>query len=103
MNNTSTTPTNVHELQTLIVEWADSLNPHRTASSTIAKLLEELGELIASERMSDPLELADVAILVLDLFQIQQIDLDQAVRAKMAINRSRKWRIADNGAMSHVD
>lgn len=96
------TSTNVHELQLLIAEWADRLNPNRTALSTIAKLLEELGELIASERMSDPLELADVAILVLDLFHLQEVDLDQAVRAKMALNLTRKWRIADNGAMSHV-
>lgn len=96
------TSTNVHELQLLIAEWADRLNPNRTALSTIAKLLEELGELIASERMSDPLELADVAILVLDLFHLQEVDLDQAVRAKMTLNLTRKWRIADNGAMSHV-
>ena len=53
--------------------------------------------------MSDPLELADVAILVLDLFYLQKVDLGSAVCAKMAINLNRKWRIADNGAMSHVD
>jgi hypothetical protein len=64
-------------------------------------LLEEIGELIASERMRDPLELADVAILVLDLFYLQEIDLAQAVKDKMLINRQRTWRIADNGAMQH--
>jgi len=38
--------TSVHELQADIAEWADKLNPHRTALSIIAKMLEELGELI---------------------------------------------------------
>jgi NTP pyrophosphatase (non-canonical NTP hydrolase) len=92
----------VLELQQAIAVWADQLNPNRTALSTIAKLLEELGELIASERMSDPLELADVAILVLDLFHLQGVDICSAVTAKMVINSNRRWRIADNGAMTHV-
>lgn len=93
----------VHELQAEIALWADQLNPNRTALSLIAKMLEELGELIASERQDDPLELADVLILALDLAHIKQIDLAAAVQAKMRINRQRQWRIADNGAMSHVD
>jgi NTP pyrophosphatase (non-canonical NTP hydrolase) len=92
----------VQELQREIAEWIDPLNPDRTSLSTIAKILEELGELIASERMNDPLELADVAILVLDLFYLQQVDLSEAVRAKLAINKSRNWQIADSGAMRHA-
>ena len=52
--------------------------------------------------MNDPLELADVAILVLDLFYLQQVDLSEAVRAKLAINKSRNWQIADSGAMRHA-
>ena len=97
MNNTGS----VQQLQHEIAAWIDPINPGRTPNSTIAKVLEEIGELIASERMSDPLELADVAILVLDLFHLQGIDLVEAVRDKMQINRSRTWRIADNGSMSH--
>jgi NTP pyrophosphatase (non-canonical NTP hydrolase) len=92
----------VQELQVEIAQCADQLNPNRTALSLIAKMLEELGELIASERQDDPLELADVLILALDLAHIKQIDLAVAVQAKMQINRQRQWRIADNGAMSHV-
>lgn len=92
----------VQELQADIAEWADKLNPERTALSIIAKMLEELGELIASHRQDDPLELADVLILALDLAHIQGIDLTDAVIRKMRVNRSRVWRIADNGAMKHV-
>lgn len=92
----------VQELQAEIADWANQLNPNRTALSLIAKMLEELGELIASDRQDDPLELADVLILALDLAHIKQIDLALAVQAKMQINRQRQWRIADNGAMTHV-
>jgi NTP pyrophosphatase (non-canonical NTP hydrolase) len=99
---TCTTATvSIQELQLEIADWVGPINPGRTPNSTISKLLEEIGELIASERMRDPLELADVAILVLDLFYLQEIDLAQAVKDKMLINRQRTWRIADNGAMQH--
>lgn len=92
----------IEELQADIASWADAVNPDRDAMSTIAKLLEEIGELIASERMSDPMELADVAILVLDLFHLQQVDMHQAVTNKMIKNRARRWKRQDNGALSHV-
>lgn len=97
----SATSTTITELQRSIAEWIDPLNPDRTPLSTIAKLLEELGELIASERMQDPLELADVAILTLDLFHLQRVDLAEAVLAKLDVNRLRTWSIADSGAMRH--
>lgn len=93
----------IAELQADIAIWADELNPARTPLSIIAKMLEELGELIASERMEDPLELADVFILALDLAHLQQVDIVDAVQRKMAINRTRTWRVADNGAMAHVN
>lgn len=89
-------------LQAEIAEWADRIIPDRTAYSTIAKILEELGELIASKRMRDPEELADVAILLLDLFHLQGIDMKAAVRAKMQINRNRRWNVSDSGAAKHV-
>ena len=92
----------VTDLQELIAAWADQIVPERTALSTIAKLLEELGELIASEKMEDPAELADVAILVLDLFHLQGVDLEMAVKQKMLINASRHWEVSDNGAARHV-
>ena len=98
----SKTSTSVQELQSEIAAWADGLNPNRTALSLIAKMLEELGELIASERQDDPLELADVLILALDLAHVQGIDLAEAVQRKMRVNRARNWEIADNGAMRHV-
>jgi NTP pyrophosphatase (non-canonical NTP hydrolase) len=92
----------IASLQLEIATWADGLNPNRTPLSTIAKLLEELGEVIASEKMNDPLELADIFILALDLAHLQNVDITEAVMQKMEINRARIWTISDNGAMSHV-
>lgn len=94
--------TSISALQADISDWANELNPGRTPLSTIAKLLEEIGELIASKRMDDPLELADVFILALDLAYLQKVDIAEAVERKMRVNRARNWRIADNGSMSHV-
>ena len=76
--------------------------PDRNSYSTIAKLLSEIGELIASERMSDPEELADVAILVLDLFYLQKVDMVEAVRNKMSTNIRRRWKVSDNGSAQHI-
>lgn len=53
--------------------------------------------------MSDPEELADVAILVLDLFHLQKVDMANAVRDKMSINIRRRWTISDNGSASHIN
>ena len=92
---------NVQELQSEIAEWADRLNPDRKPIGILAKLLEELAELIASD-LSDPLELADVAILLLDLFHLADIDMGEAVAAKMLINKSRTWEIKPDGRMQHV-
>jgi len=65
-------------------------------------LLSEIGELVASERMSDPEELADVAILVLDLFHLQKVDMAEAVRNKMQVNIRRRWKVSDNGSAQHI-
>jgi len=93
----------IKELQQEISAWVDTVNPGRTPISTISKLLEEIGELLGSERMEDELELADLFILALDLGTIQNIDIEGAIRKKLAINKSRTWKIADNGAMKHTN
>lgn len=92
----------IETLQADIAQWADELHPTRTPLSVICKLLEEMAELIASEKMGDPDELADIAILTLDLFHLQDVDLVQAVQTKMQTNRQRSWQISDNGRMQHV-
>jgi NTP pyrophosphatase (non-canonical NTP hydrolase) len=93
----------IKELQEEISAWVDTVNPGRTPISTISKLLEEIGELLGSDKMRDELELADIFILALDLGTIQGINIEEAIRKKLAINKSRSWRIADNGAMRHTN
>ena len=93
----------ITELQQEIAQWADTVVPDRTPLSVIAKLLGELGELIASERMGDPSEIGDVLILALDLAHLQGIDSSKAIRDKLEINRTRKWKVADNGCAQHYD
>lgn len=94
--------TEIEQLQRLIAQWADQLHPNRTSLNVICKLLEELAELIGSEKMSDPMELADVFILVLDLAYLQNVDIGTVVTEKMQINANRKWTLKDNGRLQHV-
>lgn len=96
-------PATVDELQAEIAAWIQPLHPNRAPLGVVSKMLCELAELIASERMSDPLELADIFILALDLATIQGVDVAAAIRAKLEINRQRSWNIADNGVMQHIE
>lgn len=82
----------IQYLQKRIAEWADQQFPDRTAYGALTKLvMEEIPELIKA--MDDPLEYADVVILVLDIGHLNGIDVGRAVLEKMAINRRRKWAI----------
>lgn len=92
----------IHDLQLLIASWADQLHPKRTPLSVVCKLLEEIAELIGSDKMSDPMELADIFILALDLAYLQGTDISRVVIEKMVINAGREWIIQDNGRMTHV-
>lgn len=93
----------VRLLQLEIAQWADQHFPNRTAHNALSKLmLEELPELI-SGNLSDPLEFADVLILVLDIAHLQDINIADAVRAKMEINRNRAWNIdPETGLLKHI-
>ena len=92
------------ELQKEIVEWADEVFPERTLTNALIKLvIEEVPELwrdLRDRGELSPLELADVAILLLDVAHLADIDLEAAVKAKMEINKARSWRQKD-GVMVH--
>jgi len=89
--------------QAWITQWANHVFPDRTVKGSLAKLMcEELPELIGS-KMRDRLEYADVLIMVLDLAGQMQIDIEQALRDKMAVNLTRKWqRDPESGFYSHI-
>ena len=89
-------------IKDLVVDWADMVFPDRTIENAIRKLvLEEIPEFLVAQ--DDPMELADVAILVVDIAHLAGIDLDSAVRRKMAINKGRKWALnPKTGLLGHV-
>lgn len=91
----------IRNLQREVVQWADSVYPDRTIQNTLDKFKEELAELRKSGG-GDPMEWADVIILMLDACHLQGIDLQNAVRKKVAINYERSWLIdPKTGKMSH--
>lgn len=68
-------------------------------------LYSEVGEAFEAYRKGLPTvgeELADVAIYLLGLAEILHIDLDTAIRAKMATNATRTYRTVD-GLSVRVD
>lgn len=86
-----------------IVKWADSVFPDRTITNAIQKLvLEEIPEYLMAQ--DDPMELADIGILIYDIAHLAGVDLDQAMREKMAINKKRLWHVDEiTGLMHHVE
>lgn len=91
----------VETLQKRISEWADRVYPTRTPEVAFAKMVGEVGEILANPE--DPLEWADVAILLLDAAKLRGIDIVQASHEKMGINEQRTWKVDPRtGLMSHV-
>lgn len=91
----------IRVLQTEIREWADTVFPHRTKESILKKFDEELAEW--REAPDDPLEYADLVILILDFASLCGIDVQSAVREKIDINYNRQWTINAQGIMRHAD
>lgn len=82
-----------------VFRWAEATFPNRTDSSMFLKMYSEIAELIRSD--GEPLELADLFILLMDYAVRKNIAISKAVRQKLEINRSRTWKINSDGTMSH--
>lgn len=95
-------PDPIAALQDEISEWADTVYPSRTATQAMIKLvMEEIPEIL--QNPTDPLEFADAIILLIDAAKLSGIDIVEAAREKMAINRRRSWKVdPDTGVMRHV-
>lgn len=65
-------------------------------------MIDELPELLHGG-LNDPMEYADVLILVLDIAYLNGIDAVQAAHKKMDINEKRKWAVKPNGLLQHVE
>ena len=82
-----------------VFHWAETTFPYRTDSSMFLKMYSEIAELIRSD--GEPLELADLFILLMDYAVRKDIVISAAVRQKLEINRQRTWKINSDGTMSH--
>lgn len=86
------------------MDWLLVQYPNRTQQDVLIKFLEEVAELFKNP--NDPLEQADLLILLLDLAHFSGMTGEQLLmhgHSKMAINRSREWTIdPKTGIMSHV-
>ena len=93
----------ITESQRMIAEWADAVYPNRTPEHALTKMmLHEIPELLQGG-VNDPLEFADVAILLFDIAHLKGIDIGKAIADKMKINKQRIWGIDRNtGLMSHL-
>ena len=89
--------------QRMIAEWADAVYPNRTPEHALTKMmLHEIPELLQGG-VNDPLEFADVAILLFDIAHLKGIDIGKAIADKMEINKKRIWGVDPaTGLMSHL-
>lgn len=91
----------VNALQDKVHAWANETFPYRTPAIAWLKLFEELGEVIKNPE--DPLEWADVFILLLDLASMHEVSIPEACMDKMVINSARDWVVGPTGVMQHVE
>lgn len=88
--------------QSEIAKWADKVFPDRTTKGSLAKLvMEEIPEFIQSG-CKDPLEYADLLIMIMDIAEQQGISCEEALIRKMLINFGRTWgRDPETGYYRH--
>lgn len=82
--------------------FGDKLDKNRSCKNALVKLaLEEVPELLAD--MSDPLELADIVILAMDIAYLKKWDLEKAIKEKLEIINQRTYKQdSETGIWSHV-
>lgn len=77
-------------LQAEIGAWGDAAFPNSTQATVLAHLRAEVNEEVAVD--CDPEELADAAMLVIQLAHKRGLSLDALLRAKLTKNKARKWK-----------
>lgn len=81
--------------------WSENTFPQSTTKSIATHLAREAQEL--KENPEDPSEMADIVLLLGHLAGITGVDLTNASREKLAINKTRKWgKIDAEGVVEHV-
>lgn len=81
-------------------EWALHTFEGGTEENLLMHYLEEVDELYESPL--DPMEMADVIMLMVRAARVQGFELSDAVFHKLAVNRIREWTKDENGISTHV-
>jgi hypothetical protein len=85
----------------MLLDWSRRQFPARQAEPTLAHLEREWRELIQADR--DPLEMADVQMLLWAWADCAGVDLAAAVHEKLEIVKRRTWGAPDaSGVVEHV-
>lgn len=87
------------DLQEQVHAWANDTFGERAPARAWLKTFSEIGEVI--DNPDDPLEWADVFIMLLDLAKMYNINVTRAILDKLFINKGRKWT-ERNGVFTHV-
>lgn len=88
------------ELLKEINDWQDEIFTRATPQSAANHLLREAVELVKNP--TDPMEMADVFLLIAAVAHLAGADLVQAVETKLWINRQRDWGEPDSeGVVEH--
>lgn len=82
-------------------EWQLATFPTATVQSKANHLHREAIELLSNP--TDPEEMADIFLLLIDIAKVTNTDLRAAVEAKLAKNKARKWGKPDAaGVVEHI-
>lgn len=97
---TERTVSELTPFQSEVNDWQLKTFPTSSVNSKIAHMRKEIEEL--AEHPTDASEMADIFILLLGVASKQGVDLLDAARAKMEINKKREWGTPDeNGVVLH--
>lgn len=97
-----------HETQRSVTEWADAtFGPVSSNIRVAARANEEMAELLRALTVDDQNpkaaeEVADIVIILYRLATRLGVDLEVEISRKMAVNRSREWRLDGSGHGYHV-
>jgi NTP pyrophosphatase (non-canonical NTP hydrolase) len=87
------------QLQSEVTRWVASMFPDASAATNIQKMQSELEKLLKTPWSED--EMADVLIVLSAYASRFGVDLENAVRRKMEINRQRNWHREADGTYQH--
>jgi phosphoribosyl-ATP pyrophosphohydrolase len=79
-------------LENRVIEWHKETFPNATNEAVLAKLHEELLEVISAKDQGElVMEIADITIVSIVLLERLGFSLENVVYSKMAINQARQW------------